>query len=126
MAENHWLRVTASEPAIGQFVVCTDGEARWLDKRMDGFTDLSWQRRQATHYFPIPNDMPRLALTGGRIMGEPIPFLIAPPDDLRERIKAAVTKYCHVNMKWPATAQLDDLHFDEFVAEIRAGDPTHD
>lgn len=40
--------------------------------------------------------------------------------NLREALKAAVTKHCHVNMKWPATAQLDDSHVDAFLTEVSA------
>jgi hypothetical protein len=54
---------------------------------------------------------------------KPGPSDPSPPADRREivaRIKAAVTKHCHVNMKWPATAQLDESHFDDFVKDISA------
>lgn len=42
------------------------------------------------------------------------------PAGLREALKEAVTKHCHINMKWPATAVLDDSHVEEFTADVRA------
>lgn len=41
-------------------------------------------------------------------------------DPLREALQAAVTKHCHVNMKWPATAVLDVSHVEQFLADVHA------
>lgn len=40
------------------------------------------------------------------------------PDTMRKLVQDAFTKHGHVNMKWPATAEIDGSHVDAFVAEI--------
>jgi len=37
-----------------------------------------------------------------------------------EAMRALIVEHCHVNMKWPATAQIADHHVEPFVSAIRA------
>lgn len=61
-----WIDLKQEIPALDDVVVCTDGNARWLDKRMDGFEEaemLKWDGHTATHWHPI-TDLP--APVGGK------------------------------------------------------------
>lgn len=55
-----WIDLKKEMPALDDVVVCTDGKARWLDKRMDGFEEmhlLKWNGHKATHWHPVA-DLP--------------------------------------------------------------------
>ncbi len=58
-----WIDLAKDKPELDDVVVCTNGKARWLDKRMDGFEGihmLKWNGHTATHWHPIA-DLPALA-----------------------------------------------------------------
>jgi hypothetical protein len=48
-----WREVTKEMPDINDVVVCTNGKARWLDKRIVGCDELKWQEHVATHWHPL-------------------------------------------------------------------------
>lgn len=62
-----WIDITKEIPTIEDVVVCTDGKARWLDKRMQGFEEnemLKWGGHTATHWHSLA-DLPTPAVSGG-------------------------------------------------------------
>lgn len=66
-----WIDLKSEIPALDDVVVCTDGKARWLDKRMNGFEEremLKWDGHTATHWHPIA-DLPALVGTVNRTEG---------------------------------------------------------
>ena len=54
-----WIALKEDIPALDDVVVCTDGKARWLDKRMSDFEEreMKWDGHIATHWHPIA-DLP--------------------------------------------------------------------
>lgn len=52
-----WIDLAKEKPDLDDVVVCTNGKARWLDKRIAGFDQLKWQEHVATHWHPLA-DLP--------------------------------------------------------------------
>jgi hypothetical protein len=48
-----WHSLATTLPEIDQVVVCTDGTARWLDKRTKYQPDMKWTGHTPTHWHPI-------------------------------------------------------------------------
>lgn len=48
-----WIDLKTDIPALDDVVACTDGKARWLDKRIAGFDELKWCGHVATHWHPL-------------------------------------------------------------------------
>lgn len=59
-----WIEIAKELPEFEDVVVCTDGEARWLDKRMKYFQEMRWNGHTPTHWHPIA-DLPRLPVPVG-------------------------------------------------------------
>lgn len=54
-----WIELAKERPELDDVVVCTNGKARWLDKRIVGFDELKWQEHIATHWHPLADLPPR-------------------------------------------------------------------
>lgn len=54
-----WQDIKNEQPELNEVVVCTNGKARWLDRRIAGFDELKWQEHVATHWHPLL-DLPAL------------------------------------------------------------------
>jgi hypothetical protein len=54
-----WIEIAKALPAFEEVVVCTDGVARWLDKRTEHFLDMRWMGHAPTHWHPLA-DLPAL------------------------------------------------------------------
>jgi hypothetical protein len=48
-----WHPLATTRPEIDQVVVCTNGKARWLDKRTAYSPDMKWDGHTPTHWHPI-------------------------------------------------------------------------
>lgn len=59
-----WRDLSNEVPIVGEVVVATDGNARWLDARQPycGF-ELKWQGHTATHWHSIA-DLPPMSPAG--------------------------------------------------------------
>lgn len=53
-----WRDLSKEIPELNDVVVCTNGKARWLDRRVAGFDELKWQEHIATHWHPLA-DLPQ-------------------------------------------------------------------
>jgi hypothetical protein len=52
-----WIKISDELPDIEVTVVCTNGKARWLDKRTSYAPDMKWSGHVPTHWHPIA-DLP--------------------------------------------------------------------
>lgn len=54
-----WIAISKELPALEDVVVCTDGIARWLDKRTEHFPFMKWNGHTPTHWHPLA-DLPSI------------------------------------------------------------------
>ena len=52
-----WRPIAEEVPPLNDVVVCTDGKARWLDKRMPELPEMKWNGHTPTHWHPLA-DLP--------------------------------------------------------------------
>ena len=53
MSDLGWIEITKKLPDIEVVVVCTNGKARWLDKRTTYSLEMRWGGHTPTHWHPL-------------------------------------------------------------------------